>query len=53
MKKYITSNEAEFIAEIEIFDSALGECQCGKADIMIIDEDEFIICDECANSQNK
>lgn len=52
MQKYISTYVAEFIAGIEIVESKPAKCDCGETYTLVTDNDEYVVCDECANFYN-
>lgn len=52
MQKYITTNQAEFIATIEVVKSKSCKCECGESYAIITDNDEMVVCDSCAEFYN-
>jgi len=52
MEKYISTYVAEFIAGIEITESKNAKCDCGETYALITDNDEYIVCDSCADFYN-
>jgi hypothetical protein len=52
MKKYISHNVAEFIAGIQFVEARACKCDCGETYALITDNDEYVVCDACADFYN-
>jgi hypothetical protein len=52
MQKFISTYVAEFIAGIEVVESKSTKCDCGETYILVTDNDEYVVCDACADFYN-
>jgi hypothetical protein len=52
MQKFISTYVAEFIAGIEIVESKPTKCDCGETYILVTDNEEYVVCDACADFYN-
>lgn len=48
---YITTEQAEFIATIDVVETKSCRCACGESYAIVTDQGEMIVCDACYENE--